>query len=51
MCVTLFAPEPHGGASIVMDGVNLSFVWGYSMPFGVLASMYRIPVSWMLSKK
>ena len=51
MCATLCALEPHGGASIVMDGVNQSFVWGYSMTIGVLANIYPISVSWVLSKK
>ncbi len=48
-CVFLCAP--HGGPSRVMVEVNKSYVCGCSVSFGVLSSMYPIPVSWVLSKK
>ena len=37
--VSVCAPEPHGGSSKLMMGVNHSFVWGCSLMLGVLASM------------
>ena len=49
--VSLCAPEPHGGASKVMMGVNNSCVWGCSLMLGVLAGMYPIPVGCGLSRK
>ncbi len=35
----------------MMFEVSQSFEWGCSVSLGVLASMYPIPVRWMLSKK
>jgi len=49
--VSLCAPEPHGGASKVMMGVNHYCVWGCSLLLGVLASMCPILVGCKLSRR
>jgi len=48
--VSRCAPEPYGGASKVMMGVNNSCLWGCSLMLGVLASMYPFPVGCELSR-
>jgi hypothetical protein len=51
MLVSVCAPEPYGGASKVTMGGNHSCVSGCSLPLGVLASMYPVPVGCVLSIK
>jgi len=50
MRVCLCVAESHGGPSKVMIGVSQSCMRRCSVAFGVLASIYAIPVGWTLCR-